>query len=900
MALLKPSERAAARVEVTRILHRGRAAVLHPGPKTLIGLVIFVAALIAVAQVTSLWWAVILGIAGLIGAVAVALGREIWRYRTKLRRLLRRYSTRGRPGAQRYEQRSAPVARLVNRWAQGHETRAQRALTEMLESGDTNETTRHAARCALVDLAILAGDGVRARELLTAGTPGPAPTEWWAFQIETAVMLSDARALKIPPQVRNEMAKDSQLRYLLANTGPVDERVKVLTNALVAGGFGPVSAERGRLEDLRSQPGSQAGSQAGDQLGDQILVSIIVPAYNAADTIGFVLRSLRSQTWVNLEIIVVDDVSTDTTCELVRQIAEEDDRVRLITRQENGGAYRARNTGLGVARGNFVTVNDGDDWAHCEKIETQVRHLLDHPEVVANVTSMVRSTAELDFVRRGIPHGDVCGYNYSSLMVRRSALDEVGPWDDVVVEGDSELLGRLRSRFGAAAVAHLYRQVPLSVTLRTSQSLTQGTLTGLGSHQHSTGIRRIYGNAYRHWHTSPNFVSDLPLRRTDDRTPFAAPPLVRRRNDAHHHFEVLLMSDLGLPGGTTASNLTEIEANELHGLRTGLVHNRNPRFADEGVNPKFLQVHSHRTRLVTAGEKITTDVMVIKYPPTALEIPDRFPEITVTGEVLMVVNQTPMTSYSGSDRRLVYEIGRVDAEVSRALGRSPLWIPVGPAVREVLQEHHQSELAAVRVAPDDWVEIIDQDRWRRAARPDLTCDRPTGDRSTGDRPIRIGRHGRDSEWKWPSSKAGILEVYPADPRFEVRILGGADVARDRMGSIPSNWQVLAFDEVSPAAWLSELDVFVSFPHPDMVEAFGRTLLEALAVGVPVVTDTRFAELFGDAVIACAPDQALGEVNALMADADRYHDMVQRGARLVQERFGYDAHLRRLLAMGLQR
>jgi hypothetical protein len=860
--------------------------VLHPGPKVLVGLGLGAVLVIAIAQLFGGLVAVLLGVSGVLGLAVAALGYEMWRSRQKLRRLVRRLAERGRPRAQRYEQRSSPVARLVKRSAQGHDTRAQRALAEMMESDDVNETGRQAARCALVDLAILAGDGLRARELLDAGGPGSAPTEWWAFQIETAVMLGDTSMLKVPDGMQRDMAKDPHLRYLLANTGPVSGRMEVLSSALFAEGFGPVTTERGTLADLRSHLGSRTDAE----ISDQALVSIIVPVFNAADTIGSALSSLRTQTWSNLEIIVVDDVSTDSTCEIVRNIAREDERVRLITRSENGGAYRARNTGLAVASGSFVTVNDGDDWAHCEKIATQARHLQDHPEVVATLTSMVRSTADLNFVRRGIPHGDVCGLNYSSLMVRRSALNAVGPWDDVVVEGDSELLGRLRARFGVPAVAHLHRAAPLSVTLRTSESLSQGSLTGLGSHQHSAGVRRIYANAYRYWHSSPGFINDLPLNRTDDRTPFAAPPLVRRRGDAQHHCEVVLMSDLGLPGGTTASNLTEIEANEQCGLRTGLLHNRNPRFADEGVNPKFFQVHSDRTRLLTAGEVITTDVMVIKYPPAAVEIPDRFPSITVRGEVLMVVNQTPMTSYSGSDQRLVYEIGRVDAEVSRMLGRSPLWIPVGPSVREVLLQHHSQELADVKVSPTDWVEIIDQDRWRRPERPEWS----------GDRPIRIGRHGRDSEWKWPATKDEILEIYPADPRYEVHILGGADVARDRMGSIPHNWQVLEFDEVTPVDWLSKLDVFVSFPHPDMVEAFGRTLLEALAVGVPVVTDTRFAELFGDAVIACTPDQALSHVNAVMSDAAFYDEMVQRGARLVQERFGFDAHLRRLVEMGLQR
>jgi glycosyltransferase involved in cell wall biosynthesis len=725
--------------------------------------------------------------------------------------------------------------------------------------------------------------------MLERCTEGTDRAEYWALAIEVAVMNADLESLRIPPRIRSAMANDPHQRYLLANLSPVSHRLEVINAALTTAGFGSITTNGGQIRDLRSASG--VTTVDADLMGaSDTLVTVIVPAYNAEHTIEIALDSLRSQTWTNLEILVVDDVSSDATVEVVERVAALDPRVRVIRRTENGGAYRARNAGLKEARGALITVNDGDDWAHCEKIAAQAQHLVDHPEVMANLTSMVRSTEDLFLLRRGTRHSDVCGMNYSSLMVRRSALERVGPWDDVVVEGDSEMLGRLRASGGRESVVHIHQSAPLSVTLRTATSLTQASVTGLGSHRHSTGVRRIYGDAYRRWHLDPGFTEQLPLRRSDDRTPFPAPPLVRRRSDGQHHFDVVIMSDLGLPGGTTSSNLNEIEANESHGLTTGLLHNRNPRFADEGVNPKFHGAHSPLTRLITAGEQVTTDVLVIKYPPTALEIPDIFPQISVNGEILIVANQTPMTSYTGSDQRLVYRIEQVDQEVQRAFGVAPLWVPAGPAVREVLLTHHQAEIAAVRCGEQDWVEIIDQDRWRRAARPVWT----------GDRPVRIGRHGRDSQWKWPSTAAGILEVYPSDPRYEVRVLGGADVARERLGTLPANWKVLAFDEISPAQWLSELDVFVSFPHPDMVEAFGRTLLEALAVGVPVVTDTRFAELFGDAVIACAPDQALSEVQALMNDPVLYEEMVQRGARLVAERFGFDAHLQRLRSLGLQR
>jgi glycosyltransferase involved in cell wall biosynthesis len=894
VALIQSADRAAIHAELKKFLRRTLRRLFRLGPRKLLVLISLLLILGVVALLWSVTLAVILGVLGVFGGLIATLGLEVWRSRRLLTGLLQRMNVRGIPGAKSYEQRSSGVVRLVQRYAEGHESRALRGLSDIMTSTSSSEAQRRDAACALVDMAILAGDAAQARGLLDSQGVGSDSAESWAFRIETAVMLGDLPSLQVPPQPRRRMARDPHWRFLLANTvpltvpstGPSSGRLGVLNDSLRSQGFGPVESVSGQLVGLSSRPATRSDAA----VSQPPLVSILVPAYNSAQMIGSTLRSLLAQTWPNLEILVVDDLSTDFTAEVVRQIADEDSRVRLLQRTENGGAYRARNTGLAAAQGEFITVSDADDWSHCEKIAVQVRHLIDHKDQVATISSWVRATSDLQFVRRGLPHTDLIGINYSSMMIRRTAIDEVGAWDEVVVEGDSEMLGRLRSRYGREAVTHMHPMIPLAVGLRTSTSLSQSGVTDLRSHRHAMGVRKIYGDAYRRWHGSPDFQSDLPLQRTHDFSPFVAPPLVRRRGDRVHEMEVVVLSDLCLPGGTTASNLTEIEANERHGLRTGLIHNRDPRFRDQGINPKFLNAHSALTRVLTVGEQVNCDVLVIKYPPSAMELPDLIPEITVRGQILLAVNQSPMTGYTGDDRRVVYEVDRVDAEIRRLFGRAPLWAPVGPSVRAALCDHHRSQIAEVEMADEDWVEIIDAELWRRAVRPEWA----------GDRPIRIGRHGRDSEWKWPSTKVDILEIYPADPRYEVRILGGADVARDKMGSIPHNWQVLAFDEVSPAGWLSELDVFVSFPHPDMVEAFGRTLLEALAVGVPVVTDTRFGELFGDAVITCTPDRALHHVEALMADAARYQEMVQRGSRLVQERFGFDAHLRRLVAMGLQR
>jgi hypothetical protein len=91
------------------------------------------------------------------------------------------------------------------------------------------------------------------------------------------------------------------------------------------------------------------------------LVSVIMPAYNADKTIEMSLRSVMNQSYRELEIIVVDDGSTDRTAEIASMLAKEDDRIRVITSPQNAGCYPARNLGLRHCKGRFITFHDADD-----------------------------------------------------------------------------------------------------------------------------------------------------------------------------------------------------------------------------------------------------------------------------------------------------------------------------------------------------------------------------------------------------------------------------------------------------------------------------------------------------------------------------------------------------------
>ena len=111
----------------------------------------------------------------------------------------------------------------------------------------------------------------------------------------------------------------------------------------------------------------------------QPLVSVIIPAYNAGAYIDDALRSVLSQSYLNLEIIVVDDGSTDNTTE---RVAAYHPRVHCYQRSNSGGYPGApRNTGIGNSRGEYLCFLDADDIMVSDRVEKQANFLSDHPEV---------------------------------------------------------------------------------------------------------------------------------------------------------------------------------------------------------------------------------------------------------------------------------------------------------------------------------------------------------------------------------------------------------------------------------------------------------------------------------------------------------------------------------------
>lgn len=225
-------------------------------------------------------------------------------------------------------------------------------------------------------------------------------------------------------------------------------------------------------------------------------VTVLMPARNSANWIGTAIRSVLDQTWRSLELIVIDDASEDDTLKIATEFAKRDSRVQVIPLGKQRGAYGARNVGLDFASGEFITVHDADDWSHPRKIERQVKHLIQNPSIVANLSQSARVT-DFNLKFQNYLGREILRQNSSSLMCRKEVFETLGYWDEVKFGADTEFHHRVLAAFGKDKAPVIQAGV-LSFTRFHEASLTGG---GSGSMAHGVaGARAEYAANFSAWH----------------------------------------------------------------------------------------------------------------------------------------------------------------------------------------------------------------------------------------------------------------------------------------------------------------------------------------------------------------------------------------------------------------
>ncbi len=236
--------------------------------------------------------------------------------------------------------------------------------------------------------------------------------------------------------------------------------------------------------------------QASRSFMDGPLVTVLMTTFNSEKRVGSAISSILTQTYQNIELIIIDDASTDGTLTIIEEWALHDQRIRVVKMEINGGTYLAKNIGLQYALGVFVTCHDSDDWAHPQKIQMQVERLLKQPNLIASISCLVRLRDDGQYVARAV--SPLMRINPSSLMFRRmEVLQKMGSWDCVRTGADTEFMVRMRLVFGRKRICRL-RQ-PLTLAAQHSDSLTNAVETGFNN-EGVSAHRLSYWEAWSDWH----------------------------------------------------------------------------------------------------------------------------------------------------------------------------------------------------------------------------------------------------------------------------------------------------------------------------------------------------------------------------------------------------------------
>ena len=104
-------------------------------------------------------------------------------------------------------------------------------------------------------------------------------------------------------------------------------------------------------------------------------VSVIIAAYNCENVVGEAIEAILNQTYENWELIICDDASTDNTATVLEKYAQLDSRITVLRNPENKKAAYSRNRCIEAAKGEYIAIEDADDWSMPKRLEKQVKFL---------------------------------------------------------------------------------------------------------------------------------------------------------------------------------------------------------------------------------------------------------------------------------------------------------------------------------------------------------------------------------------------------------------------------------------------------------------------------------------------------------------------------------------------
>lgn len=317
-------------------------------------------------------------------------------------------------------------------------------------------------------------------------------------------------------------------------------------------------------------------------------------------------------------------------------------------------------------------------------------------------------------------------------------------------------------------------------------------------------------------------------------------------------FDILFVADPRFEGGTSTALAAEIDVAARAGFSIGLLMVKGALLgATLPVHPQLASlIDRGAARIVDPDTAAAATLAVIHHPIILENLPLR--RVDVAAKDVVLVLHHPRLNGA---QEVEYDLARTVTHARTLFGSEVFLAPVSRVVRDTIC--HVVPPGS-RLLPEDWLNVLSVERW--PARPERA---PTY-------PVVIGRHARPDGLKWPRTAEEAFLAYPADPaRYRVRALGAGDFLFERYGTLPANWDLLPFDVEGVPAFLQSLDFYVYFHDGAWSEAFGRTVLEALAAGLVVILPPSFKPAFGIAAIYVEAADVERTIAAFVAEPKRY-------------------------------
>ncbi len=606
---------------------------------------------------------------------------------------------------------------------------------------------------------------------------------------------------------------------------------------------------------------------------DRPVVSVVMSVFKPDQSLLTALRSLAAQTYQNLQVLVVDDCSPAESQAMIEEAVALDDRFELHRMPVNGGTYKIRNYAISVARGDFITFQDSDDWSHPERIERQMLPLLAEPGLVASLSRSVRAYENLSVNKIGYAPLRV---NSSSLLMRRDpVVTELGGFDEVRKGADSEFLERLEKHFGQDRIETL--EDPLALVQLTHGSLSRTDfLFGWRD-----GNRVAYRQAYEHFH------NEIALGNESIRIEPGAPrrfpvPLsfTGPRPEGAVERDVVVMSDwrAGQPRYVGADD--EVRALVDAGLEVGLLQAEIPRYAARPrISPArstMLLVQDGRAVFDRWEEPLHAGLAYVR-DPELLCYPRRVAGRAVAADAVVISAGYPPRA--PEDASYVYDPVTAEDNAAKMFGGDVVWQPATAEIAAALK----ADGAQARIADPGHLGVVPG---RRRAYAGVR----------GTRPIvgTTGMGGMSPDRDRPTV-GDLVRLFPDDDAYDVRIRDPLAVIGPKRHAkgLPANW--LLSRETPLEEFVDQLDIFVGLPRRTWGPDLSHEIAVAAARGCVLLLPPTYEQHLGDAAIYAEESAVPDVARRLWQDPEGFIAQQQRGYAWAEQMLSPEAFRQVLIA-----